>query len=188
VELLFVTGNNGKFRSGQLALDGLVTLVQATLDTPETGVSVHAVAREKALAAYKYFQKPVLVDDSGFEIEALGGWPGARVKRELEARGLLYFLDLAKPRPLRCAWHQVLAYMDGARNEPEYFLSVVPGVLISEARGEMHPWIKSELQLAFIGDGRTKTSAEFTEEEYRSTASTNRWQALADFLQASKRS
>jgi XTP/dITP diphosphohydrolase len=182
MELLFVTGNNGKFRSAQLALDDVVTLVQARLDTPETAESVRDVARQKALAAYEHFQKPVLVDDSGFEIEALGGWPGARVKRELEARGLQYFLDLAKDCPQRASWQQVLAYMDDARKEPVYFTSRVHGVLIGEARGEMRPWIKSELGRAFIIEYLGQTIAELSETYYRQWTVSDRWTQLAKFL------
>jgi XTP/dITP diphosphohydrolase len=50
-------------------------------DVPETGRTFETNARQKARAYARLTGLPVVADDSGLEIDALGGGPGVRTKR-----------------------------------------------------------------------------------------------------------
>jgi XTP/dITP diphosphohydrolase len=109
--LVVATHNPGKLKEFRVLLgSAAVDLVSAgELGVPEpeeTGDSFEANARLKAEASAKATRLPALADDSGIEIEALGGAPGiysarwagetrdfraamARVERELGEKGAL---------------------------------------------------------------------------------------------------
>jgi XTP/dITP diphosphohydrolase len=80
--LLIATRNGGKLREFRSLLDGagmqIVGLADIELDVEcaESGHSFAENARIKALAYSKHTPLPVLADDSGLEVFALGGRPG----------------------------------------------------------------------------------------------------------------
>ena len=79
--LLVATHNRGKLEEITDLLDGyairVVGAAELGLDEPEeTGTSFVANARIKAHAASRATGLPALADDSGIEIDALGGAPG----------------------------------------------------------------------------------------------------------------
>ena len=85
--LLIATGNSGKLREYQQLLNGaafeLVSLghLGITQEVDETGVTFYENARLKALAYGAMSGLPTLADDSGLEVNALGGDPGVRSAR-----------------------------------------------------------------------------------------------------------
>jgi XTP/dITP diphosphohydrolase len=110
VKLLVATTNPGKLREIQGILAGApVTLVSLTdfpgiAEPEETGATFAENARLKALYYHEKTGLPAVADDSGLEIDALGGAPGvhsarwhgdhyptkfAVIYRELEARELV---------------------------------------------------------------------------------------------------
>jgi XTP/dITP diphosphohydrolase len=82
MRLVVATGNLGKFREIAALLDGLaILLVPLDRDTaasmpPESGDSFQENARIKAVAAAALTGTVALADDSGLEVDALGGQPG----------------------------------------------------------------------------------------------------------------
>ena len=77
--LLFVSSNAGKVREVEAILGFPVE--QLALDLPEIqALDVEAVVRAKALTAFARAGRPVVVEDTGLYIDALGGLPGALVK------------------------------------------------------------------------------------------------------------
>lgn len=80
--LLLATGNPGKLREFSQILSGLpVRLVSPAdlgleLDVPEEGDTFAENARAKACAYAAAAGVPALADDSGLEVDALGGRPG----------------------------------------------------------------------------------------------------------------
>lgn len=79
--LVVASHNAGKVREIEdlVAPHGLDVVSAATLDLPEpeeTGSTFAANAALKALAAARTAGRPALSDDSGLEVEALGGAPG----------------------------------------------------------------------------------------------------------------
>ena len=81
-ELLIATRNAGKFEELEALLSGcpfdLVSLVDVGIDTevPETGSTYEENAAIKAAAYARESGMLTLADDSGLEVEALGGEPG----------------------------------------------------------------------------------------------------------------
>lgn len=87
-QLVLASNNAGKLRELRRLLEGLpievLTLEQALgrpLIVEETGDSFEANAELKARAASLASGLPALADDSGLEVDALGGRPGVRSAR-----------------------------------------------------------------------------------------------------------
>jgi XTP/dITP diphosphohydrolase len=131
--LLVATGNPGKLREYRNLLQG-AGVELAALDTrvPEDADSYVTNAALKAEAASAAGGLPALGDDSGLEVEALGGYPGlrsARIASTQDERHRLVFEGLAGvPRPWRARFVCAVAL-------------AVPGrptrVFLGERRGEL---------------------------------------------------
>jgi len=82
VEIVLATGNPGKVREIEeilkpFGLDLLPLPRLPRVKAPkETGKTFEENARIKAVFYARHFQKPALADDSGLEVEYLGGGPG----------------------------------------------------------------------------------------------------------------
>ena len=76
---VFVTSNSNKWQEAQRILG--YALERAELELPELQAeTVAAVALAKAQAAYAQLKRPVIVEDAGLELHALGGFPGPFIK------------------------------------------------------------------------------------------------------------
>jgi non-canonical purine NTP pyrophosphatase (RdgB/HAM1 family) len=74
------------------------------------------VAREKARSAWERLRRPVLVEDSGLEVLAWGGFPGALVKWLEKTAGLDGIVRMLDPFPDRSARAVcAIACFDGER-------------------------------------------------------------------------
>ncbi len=86
MKLTFATGNSGKLREASEILgEGfeLVSLAQAgiTEDIPETGNTLRANSIQKAQYLYDRIGCNCFADDTGLEVDALGGAPGVYTAR-----------------------------------------------------------------------------------------------------------
>lgn len=87
ISLTLCTSNDGKRREFERILG--IPLRIAPLDLAEIqSIDVAEVCRAKVALAYELLGAPVLVDDTGFELAGLGGFPGALVTWALEAGGV----------------------------------------------------------------------------------------------------
>lgn len=76
---MFVTSNENKWREAQLILGR--DLDRITLELPEIqAATTMEVALEKAKVAYALLKRPVIIEDAGVELRALGGFPGPFIK------------------------------------------------------------------------------------------------------------
>ncbi len=140
MRLYVATSNPGKlaeFRRGAPA--GIEMVAAEPVDCPETGASFEANARQKALCYAAAVRDLVLADDSGLEVDLLGGAPGiysaryagesagdaenrARLLRELGGRRaaarFVCVIALARPGELLAT-----------------FRGVVEGVILESERG-----------------------------------------------------
>lgn len=101
--LIYVTGNSVKFdvASKSFANTG-INLLQMKLDTPEIqSKSVQEVAMYSARWASKQLNKPVIVTDAGFYIEALNGFPGPFIKYVNEWFSADDYVNLVKDKSNR---------------------------------------------------------------------------------------
>lgn len=86
MKLVFATGNSGKLREASEILgEGfeLVSLSQAGIDEdiPETGNTLRANSIQKAQYLYEKLGCDCFADDTGLEVDALGGEPGVYTAR-----------------------------------------------------------------------------------------------------------
>ncbi len=81
MKIIFATNNAHKLDEVKHALQGAFELVSLTDvefegDIPETGNTLEHNAMQKANYIYERFGLPVFADDSGLEVDCLGGLPG----------------------------------------------------------------------------------------------------------------
>ena len=131
--IYFVTGNRGKFIEASGILGDLIqrdigyTEIQA--DTLE---EVAAFGMKEVLQRQ---QGPVMLEDAGLFIEALGGFPGvysAYVQKTLGNKGILRLMKGVEDR--RAFFKSVVAYVEPGQ-ETRMFAGEVNGQIGFEARG-----------------------------------------------------
>lgn len=146
--LLLATSNPGKLREIRRALEDLSLEVVGLDDIrpgpspAERGMTFSENARAKALHYARRWPGPVLADDSGLEIDALGGAPGVRsarfsAPRPTDARNNLKVLRLLssvppKSRTARFVCVMVLVRGDRVLGE---FRGEVRGRIARDPRG-----------------------------------------------------
>jgi XTP/dITP diphosphohydrolase len=133
VRLYCATTNPGKLREFRKALEGLVELetvpgLKSIPPCDETGATFDENAVQKALYYSKYCEGQLFVDDSGLEVDALGGAPG------------VYSARFAGPDATDAANNRLLLeQMEGIANRTARFVCVVAlasgGKLIDTFRG-----------------------------------------------------
>ena len=85
-DLVFVTSNLGKLREAEAVLGR--SLDHCGLDLPELQtLDLEEAVRDKAKAAWKRLERPVLVEDTSLELEGLGGFPGPLIRWLLASVG-----------------------------------------------------------------------------------------------------
>ena len=126
--LLFVSGNAGKVREVEAIVGTPVERLE--LDLPEIqALDVEEVARQKALTAFARARRPVVVDDTGLYIEALGGLPGALARWFLATIGTGGICGLIPRDADRTArGRTAVAYCDG--DGVEVFAGETRGVIV----------------------------------------------------------
>ncbi len=86
MEIIFATGNPHKVIEAQKALGDSFTLIMPkelglTEEIPEDGDTLTANAVQKAEYLWNRFEKNCFADDTGLEVDALGGAPGVYTAR-----------------------------------------------------------------------------------------------------------
>jgi XTP/dITP diphosphohydrolase len=139
------TTNPGKLREFKMALEGTVAVetlpgLESMIPADETGTTFEANAIEKALYYSKHCNGYLFVDDSGLEVDALGGAPGVYSARfagpdatdQTNNRLLLDRMSGVINRTARFVC--VVALAKSARLV-RTFRGVVEGQLVEEPRG-----------------------------------------------------
>ncbi len=133
----FVTGNEGKAREARDYLDGIEPVEQVEYDYTEIqSDSLAEIAAHGAREAFEELggEEPVLVDDAGLFVEALGGFPGPYSAYVEDTVGVERLWRLASEEENRRArFRTVLAYADESGTET--FEGAVAGTLVAP-RGE----------------------------------------------------
>ena len=147
-QLLIATNNPGKVLEIKDLLAGLdLTLLTPAdlgfnLDVPEDGLTYAENAAKKAVAFAQASGLPSLADDSGLEVDALGGKPGLHSNRfgpqpATDATRRRYLLEQLqnKPRPWRARFCATVAIAVPGR-EVKIVAGECEGEIIPEERGE----------------------------------------------------
>ena len=147
--LLIATTNPGKLSELQDLLPGFPLVLPGdlglTLEVAETGSTYHENAALKARAYCLASGLPTLADDSGLEVEALGGAPGLHSARysplpgasDADRRALLLANLSGRPHPWRACFRAVVAVAVPQGSEPtlHFFEGRCPGRIIPAERG-----------------------------------------------------
>jgi XTP/dITP diphosphohydrolase len=180
--ILLATRSAGKLRElrPMFSAAGL-----SVVDLPELGIAEsadeedlerYATFEENAMAKARYFHEqtlmPVVADDSGLEVEALGRRPGVRSRRwsgraDLSGQALddannaLLVQSLRGLPDRRARYVCVAAYVDGHRSLLRR--GEAPGIIVDEARGAGGFGYDPHFVLA--GAGRTFAELSISEKE-----------------------
>ena len=120
-KITFITGNPHKIEEAKSVLkDYDITIESLQFDIDEIQhYNPLEITKAKARAAYEKAGYPIVVNDSSWEIPALGGFPGGYMKDKNDRRIIL---------------HGVVAYFDG--EQLKLFIYDQTGVFINQPRGE----------------------------------------------------
>ena len=167
--IYFVTSNTGKVKKAKIALKKYgITVKQIKIDLSESRAEDPAmIALEKAREAYKRLKKPVIVEDSGFFIRALGGFPMTHVKFSLRTLGIKYILRAMRGLKDRHAeWRMTVVYVFGP-SKFQSFTFIAKGTLALAPRPVKREMM-SEYWRLFIPSmlpGNKKALCEMAEED-----------------------
>ena len=195
MEIIFATGNAHKAVEAQKVLGDDFTLIMPkelglTEEIPENGDTLQANAIEKAEYLWKKFGKSCFADDTGLEVDALGGAPGVYSARyagpekgsEANMTKLLAELEAAEAAngeiSRAARFRTVVALiLDG---ELHLFNGVLEGKIAKERSGNEG----FGYDPIFIPCDYTKTLAEISLEEKNAISHRGKaMRALAEFLQ-----
>jgi XTP/dITP diphosphohydrolase len=151
-------------------------------EIPETGATLEENARMKARFVFDMLDQPVLADDTGLEVEALGGEPGVYTARyagekatyEDNCKKLLRELGAEENR--KAAFTTALCFIDSAGVE-YIFTGSVNGTITKHARGSNGFGYDPVFEPS---EGNGKTFAEMTSEEKNELS--HRAKAMRRFL------
>ena len=139
----FITSNQRKFASLQKLLHPIgINLQQLDYDFDEgRGLDIQTIAKSKLAQAKKAFpNKRLIVDDRGFFIPALKGFPGPFVKLLLDSfsyPGIIKLMQNETDR--RAIFSFAVCYFDGAKDHT--FVANEEGFITDEPRGDnLHGW------------------------------------------------
>ena len=142
-DIYFITSNKKKYESLKKQLGAIgVTLKQQIYDFDEgRELSIEAVAKYKLAQAKKAFpDKKIIVDDRGFFIPALNGFPGPFVKLLLDSfsyKGLIKLMANEKDR--RAIFSYAVAYYDGKKDK--VLVANEVGFITNKPKGtNLHGW------------------------------------------------
>ena len=185
--LVLATRNPGKVAEMRALLaDVPVALVTAAdiEDAPEVeedAPTLEGNAAKKARALHAHTGWPALADDTGLEVDALGGRPGVHSARfagpaatDADNRARLR-RDLAGASNRTAQFRTVIAFVEAGT--VRYFEGVCKGRILDEERGAGG----FGYDALFVPDGETRTFAEFTPAE--KNAISHRGRALREFAE-----
>jgi XTP/dITP diphosphohydrolase len=137
--------------------------------------NIEDIARVAAKVAFETLQRPVVVDDTGFFVDSLNGFPGSYAGIVLKFIGYEGILRLMTDKVERTSvFKTAVGYFDGQHLES--FLGTMSGSVARESAGVGG----FGYDPIFIPDGFTKTYAELTFDEKVSIS--HRTKAFDEFL------
>lgn len=164
--ITYVTGNRGKVTSLQKVLRPRgITVLQNPLDVDEYQFdSVELISQRKARDAYTQLQTELVVQDSGFFIDQLKGFPGPYAKYVNGTLGVQGIIDLLRGKQNRkCYFLECLSYTDGT--QVKTFKTKIAGEISYLPEGNNMKDAHSDLHRIFVPEGTSFTLANMSEEQ-----------------------
>lgn len=139
--LNYITSNSEKVRVAKLFLEQhKISFKEKPLDLVEIqSDSIEEIAKFKAIQAFKQIQEPLFVNDSGWFITALNGFPGPYLRymnKWFTSSDYLKMLEGKQSREV--ILKEVLCYIDN--KEIKLFSGEVRGQMLHTPSGEGTPW------------------------------------------------
>jgi XTP/dITP diphosphohydrolase len=135
VKITMVTSNAGKAAEVAAYFGGLLEVDHVFLDVPEhRSNDIAEIAREKARYAFRQLNTPLIVDDTGFFIDALEGFPGpyaAYILHTIGNAGILKLMEGISARNAR--FTTGIAYAD--ERGIQVFTGTLEGMIAHGPRG-----------------------------------------------------
>ncbi|MBO5186685.1 MAG: non-canonical purine NTP diphosphatase [Prevotella sp.] len=130
MKIVFATNNSHKLAEIQNILGETFEILSlkdigCDVDIPETGKTLEENAMQKAEYIFKHYGLSVFADDTGLEVDALGGAPGVYSARYAGGEGHDSEANMAK----------LLAELDGNDNRKARFRTVIALILKDENGG-----------------------------------------------------
>ncbi len=147
MKIVFATNNNNKLSEIRDILSSAFEVMSLNeigcdVDIPETSDTLEGNAIQKAMYVWEHYHLSVFADDTGLEVDALGGEPGVRSARyaegtdhdsEANMRKLLHNLGTNENRSAR--FRTVIALIENDADKPLLFEGKVEGCIIKEKQG-----------------------------------------------------
>ncbi|MBK9388643.1 MAG: RdgB/HAM1 family non-canonical purine NTP pyrophosphatase [Bacteroidetes bacterium] len=165
MEIIFASNNDHKIREIRSIIDSSIKLLSLhdmniREDIPEEEPNLEGNALAKARYVHRITGMNVFADDTGLEVDALGGLPGVKSARfageskDFSANIDKLLLMLGSNKNRKAQFRTVIALI--WENEEYLFEGIVEGQIINERRG-----IEGfGYDPVFIPDGKTRTFAE----------------------------
>ena len=165
MKIYFATGNPNKVKEAEIILKDLegIKIEAINLPYPEIQGTLEEVAEFGVKYHYSKIKKPVFVEDSGFFIEVLKGFPGTYsryVQETIGNEGILKLMEDFKGEERRAYFKSVVGYCD--EDGVKLFKGVVRGWVSQEIRSKGYGFAYDSI---FIPEGEERTFAEMTREE-----------------------
>lgn len=193
ITLVFATNNSHKLREARQILGDRVNILSfsdigCNDDIPETADTFEGNALQKARWVSERYGHDCFADDTGLEVDALGGAPGVLSARYAEANGygtshdspanvrllLENLKDAATPAERRARFRTAVALIRGGQEQ------VVDGIVEGHITREGYGTDGFGYDPVFMPDGFDRTFAEMTPDE--KNAISHRGRALRNLL------
>lgn len=157
LRFVVVTANTGKAEEFQKIFEryGLKFRIEPLTTMEIQSTDLKEVARYRVLHAYEVLREPVMVEDAGLFIEALGGFPGpfsSYVFRTIGIKGILKLMDGVRDR--RAQFRSAIAFYSPITGAVKIFTGEVSGWIAMEPRGNKGFGF-DPIFVPAEGDGRT---------------------------------
>ncbi len=145
-QLVFATNNAHKLEEIRAILGDSIEIlsladIHCHADIPETAGTLEGNARQKSLYVYEHYGLDCFADDTGLEVESLGGAPGVYSARYADDRGhdsqanmnkLLKEMEEKNDR--KAQFRTIISLIE--KGEERQFEGIVRGQITREKRGE----------------------------------------------------
>lgn len=154
MRLILVTSNRNKAAEFRQLIPGIEI---ASAEYPELRSEDNCeISMLAARMLAQKMKRPVIVEDSGLFIDALGGFPGAYTKHVTSKIGNKGILQLMKGKKNRkCRYKSAIGYCEPGK-EPLCFVGIEEGRISSKEKGK-NGWGND---IIFMPKGKSKTYSE----------------------------
>ena len=134
--LVFATNNAHKLEEIRAILGNSIEIlsladIHCHADIPETADTLEGNARQKSRYVYEHYGLDCFADDTGLEVESLGGAPGVYSARYADGQGLK---EMEEKNDRKAQFRTIISLIE--KGEERQFEGIVKGQITREKRGD----------------------------------------------------